>query len=560
MTRGILTGLAHLHQRRIIHRDLKPDNILLQGDTPRLADFGLSRVFKSTNFSANIAGTPVYMAPEAFKNRRNEQTDLWSVGVILYQMLSGRLPFEGDDIPTIYVAVRNEEPAPLPATVPLWLREIVARSLSKDPGQRYLGAVEMRRDLNEAKLRHEQAEAARQRREVEQQRALAEQQQRAKEAQSQAERERLQRENAELQQRLLENQQPQPPISAQDFSSALPATLIIPPSNKRRRLIAAVVIAAAVVIVGVSSWLLTRTTLTPQTTTPLTVAPLLRTVSFETVSLTNRGSVLARETKQARSFTEDLGNGVTLEMIEIPSGELMMGSTDAEVQTAWAEAKRYDKYAPLEWFSRETPRHRVTLPTFFMGRFEVTRAQWRAVMGGDPSSFKGDKLPVGNVSWNDVKEFCAQLSKKTGKLYRLPSEAEWEYAARAGTTTPFAFGETITPEIVNYVGTYPSKGKNHPYIIIPVGSLGAANAFGLYDMHGNVWEWCEDVWHDDYNGAPTDGSAWTSGGDQSYRVLRGGSLLSFGWDCRAANRNIYEPGVRLLDNGFRVMIAARTRP
>src|SRR5262249_46060073 len=162
-------------------------------------------------------------------------------------------------------------------------------------------------------------------------------------------------------------------------------------------------------------------------------------------------------------------------------------------------------------------------------------------------------LPVEQVSWQDAVEFCDRLSRKTGKTYRLPSEAEWEYACRAGTKTPFAFGETITPEIVNYNGKYPygSAPKGiYRQKTTPVGSVGVANGFGLYDMHGNVWEWCQDVWHGNYKGAPTDGSAWESGGDKDIWVVRGGSWIDLGRDCRSAYRD--GPGGRLDNPGFRV--------
>jgi formylglycine-generating enzyme required for sulfatase activity len=149
----------------------------------------------------------------------------------------------------------------------------------------------------------------------------------------------------------------------------------------------------------------------------------------------------------------------------------------------------------------------------------------------------------------------------TGRNYRLPSEAQWEYAARAGTTTPFAFGATITPDIVNYNGKYPygnaSTGQYREKTI-PVGSLGAANVWGLFDMHGNVWEWCEDLWHDNYNGMPTDGSAWLSGGDSSGRAVRGGSWLESGGVCRSALRIRDAPGARGYDIGFRVVVVSRT--
>jgi len=166
MALGILAGLEHLHARSIIHRDIKPENVLLQGATPRLADFGISRVLKSTAKNTFIAGTPHYMAPEAFNRKRNQQADLWSVGVMLYQMLSGRLPFDGDDMAEIYGAILNEEPDPLPAAVPEWLRQVVAKTLTKEPGRRYQSAQEMREALRQFE-RDIQAEIAeRERREA----------------------------------------------------------------------------------------------------------------------------------------------------------------------------------------------------------------------------------------------------------------------------------------------------------------------------------------------------------------------------------------------------------
>ena len=148
-------------------------------------------------------------------------------------------------------------------------------------------------------------------------------------------------------------------------------------------------------------------------------------------------------------------------------------------------------------------------------------------MGNNPSYFKGGKRPVEKVSWHDATKFCQKLSSKTGKIYTLPSESQWKYACRAGTTAPFYFGETITPELVNYSGNYPyanaPKGK-YGGETTDVGSF-PPNAFGLYDIHGNVWEWCLDACHDNYNGAPTDGSSWESGGDSNDRLLRGGCWI-----------------------------------
>jgi formylglycine-generating enzyme required for sulfatase activity len=261
---------------------------------------------------------------------------------------------------------------------------------------------------------------------------------------------------------------------------------------------------------------------------------------------------------QAEYFTENLGNGIGLEMISIPGGTFTMGSPKDE-------AGRLD---------RESPQHEVTLPPFFMGKYPATQAQWQAVaslpqinreLKPDPSNFKGVNRPVEQVSWYDAVEFCQRLSQHTGKPYRLSSEAEWEYACRAGTTTPFHFGETITSELANYNAQYTYgagvKGKYREQTT-EVGSFGVANAFGLYDMHGNVWEWCFDDWHENYEGATTDGSPWFNNNDNLYQkqgqaMLRGGSWFNYPDYCRSAYRDLYTRGSHFYHLGFRVVCAAR---
>jgi len=170
-------------------------------------------------------------------------------------------------------------------------------------------------------------------------------------------------------------------------------------------------------------------------------------------------------------------------------------------------------------------------------------------------------LPVELVSWNEAIEFCARLSRLTGRNYRLPSEAEWEYACRAGTTTPFYFGETITPDLVNYNGNYPYGSAPKGTYRVKTTAVGnfPPNTFGLYDMHGNVMEWCQDVWHDNYNGAPTDGSAWESGGDSEGRLLRAGSWGDHAVGSRAASREFnLQDRLTIFHRffGFRVVCAA----
>ncbi len=273
----------------------------------------------------------------------------------------------------------------------------------------------------------------------------------------------------------------------------------------------------------------------------------LSSMGFETVKVDKTGKIVNRYSKQAKLFKEDLGNGITLEMVLIPAGSFEMGSPLGE--------KDRDK--------NEGPQHKVNVPTFLMGKFAVTQEQYKQVMGNNPSGFQGDKRPVERVFWNSAIEFCQKLSQKTGHKYRLPSEAEWEYACRAGTTTPFYCGETITTDLANYDGTEPygsePKGKSRGQTT-DVGSF-PANSFGLYDMHGNVWEWCQDTWHDSYNGVPTNGSEWVNNKDNQERLLRGGSWYSLPAYCRSACRNNYYPDYVNADYGFRVVcagVAART--
>lgn len=223
-------------------------------------------------------------------------------------------------------------------------------------------------------------------------------------------------------------------------------------------------------------------------------------------------------------------NGVKLEMIYIPGGEFLMG---------------------LSKFDKENPFHRVKLSPYLIGKYPVTQVQWAAVMGNNPSHFRGDELPVENVSWNDAVKFCKTISTKTGKAFRLPSEAEWEYGARADSTGHYCFGNDE-----NMLGEYAWYYENSDMKTHPV-ERKQPNAFGLYDMHGNVWEWCEDVWHENYKGAPLDGSAWLSGGDSSFRVLRGGSWGSQSYNCRSAYRGLNRPDARSTYNGFRVVVGVR---
>ncbi len=291
----------------------------------------------------------------------------------------------------------------------------------------------------------------------------------------------------------------------------------------------------------------------------------IATIEVERSGLFGRDNKLTinRRRHQAEYFSEDLGNKVGLEMVAIPGCTFTMGSPETETDS----------------IDSERPQHQVIVNPFFMGKYPITQAQWQAVaaleqiyreLNPDPSNFKGSDRPVEQVSWYDVVEFCDRLAKATGRDYRLPSEAQWEYACRAGTNTPFHFGETITTDLANYDGTDDKENKwSGSYGRDPkgiyrqettsVGKFEVANIFGLSDMHGNVLEWCADEWHENYQNAPSSASTWNNNSDGKYRMLRGASWIIIPRFCRSAFRSRYVPEYRDFNLGFRVVVSgART--
>ena len=284
---------------------------------------------------------------------------------------------------------------------------------------------------------------------------------------------------------------------------------------------------------------------------------------------------IKRQSQKFRGY-RDYIDGIPLEMVLIPDGTFTMGAPEKEEGSS----------------NRERPQHNVNISPFLMGRYPITQAQWKAIasltnlkvnedLEPDPSSFKEPyqgrdrwQRPVEQVNWYEAMEFCQRLSKLTGRNYRLPSEAEWEYACRGvreplalekgESYPPFHFGETIATELANYrgkddkelgwSGSY-GKGSQGDYReqTTPVGYFQVVNPFGLSDMHGNVWEWCADEWHDNYEGAPTDGSAWLDG-DDALSPMRGGSWYYLPELCRSAIRSYdLRRDIRDFDFGFRVV-------
>ena len=297
-------------------------------------------------------------------------------------------------------------------------------------------------------------------------------------------------------------------------------------------------------------------------------APTLETFEFSVSTLNRKGQIKQQKQYTAQFFPEPLTGETSrsdenLEMVAIAAGHFQMGASSREAANK-ALTTTY-----------ESPRHRVKLSSFYMSKHPITQSQWAVVaalpkvqrdLQPRPSHFRGGDLPVESVSWLEAVEFCDRLTQKTSRQYQLPSEAQWEYACRAGTQTPFNTGETITSEMADYVGTYTynteAAGK-YRQSTTPVGKF-SHNAFGLQDMHGNVWEWSADCWHCDYHGAPNNGSPdnranhgqiWAKAHTAAMRTVRGGGWLNTPQKIRSASRSGYLETALNRTIGFRVVSA-----
>jgi formylglycine-generating enzyme required for sulfatase activity len=524
LMRDICAGVGAAHRRGIFHRDLKPDNVIVlrpnedrERETVKVVDFGIAKLKDAAGITTltqtgMVIGTPYYMSPEQCRgDAMDARSDVYSLGAMVYEMLAGEPPFTSETPTGLLARHLFDTVPPLPpsAGVNPALEAVIMRALAKDRDQRQPDASALARELREALQTSGVTSPAQ------------EDEASARDASSQPEPmphaapmpESSDEPRMTGEQRAISQEIVATPTIPTYVATPAPfsfKTDAAPHERKTRRV--PLVIGALVVLLLVGG----------------AVVWLSMSGNKEKPSTANQGSVEPSETP-AKAQPQTVKNSLGMEFVLVPAGSFMMGSENGNKD--------------------EKPVHQVTINySIYMGRYEVTQAQWQQVMGSNPSRFKNcDQCPVEMVTWNDVQEFIQKLNAMNdGYAYRLPSEAEWEYACRAGTTSDYA-GD------LDAMGWYDKNSEHRTH----ADGQKQPNGFGLYDMHGNVWEWCEDWYHDNYNGAPTDGSAWLSGGEQKKRVLRGGSWINHANSLRSAQRHTYPPGFHDDDSGIRLVAVAQ---
>ncbi|MYM37757.1 SUMF1/EgtB/PvdO family nonheme iron enzyme [Duganella qianjiadongensis] len=567
-------------KHKLVHRDIKPGNVYLtsHGDV-KLLDFGIASRVRNAGSSLGLqtpnAGTVGYRAPEAGTRQRQpaRTLDVYAVAVMIYQLLEGRMPFEA-------MRMADFHPSPPQALNPAqW--QVLQQGFAYLAEQRPPSVAALLQALRAAAGPSEEELAAQARQAQE-----AEQQRKAEQAAAQAaHQERLAQQRAEAEQRRAQAAELAQKREAEARAAAVEKARL----EQQRKVLEARQKAEAEAAAqarkqALREQLLARREADAQKAREeraeqqRKAAQLKAEAAYRAEQERHRKQQAERHAAELaalrpteRSPVADAngvlrdrfldGSGVGPDLVLIPTGRFQMGSHELE------RAMAIKAGAQKAWLERELPQHWVGIEySFALGRFPVTVGQWRQFVRATgweslsdtdwraPGFAQTDEHPVVGVSWVDAQKYVSWLSAQTGQTYRLPSEAEWEYACRAGTRTAFHMGDSISTEQANYDGNYTYNNGPRGAFLQGTSKLGQfqPNPWGLFDMHGNVWEWTQDVVHDNYDGAPSDGSAWEEGGDKVRRILRGGSWLYNPRYLRSAVRNGFSAVLANDIVGFRV--------
>ncbi len=478
----LLSALSEVHKKGIIHRDIKPSNVLLdETGEPILIDFGIARVEESTGSKTKTGisiGTPQYMSPEQLDAKPiNVTTDIYSMGILLFELITGKPPFEG----SISSLITQHNSGDIPSVSSLLSEThlveeaqiVLQKACAKEPGRRFSSAWEMREVVNKILLKS--------RKDTKNESEMAEKREITPKGSE------IQREDNNVLQSDTMKLFVKGEVKEKKFSA-------------RSKLVKSLAAVAFLFVIGLGIYF-------------------------------TQDEDIKVSIPSGKTFKNSIG----MEFVEIPAGEFMMGCSKGD----------------KECFNDEKPSHKVIITnSFYIGKYEVTQGQWKQIMRNNPSYFQncGNNCPVENVNWNDIQLFIHELNLKEGKRYRLPTESEWEYSARAGSSTTYFWGSEEG-------GEYSWYQENSNKKTYPVG-LKKPNAWGLYDMIGNVWEWTNDWYelyyertnHIDPKGpiVPHTGSNW--------RVLRGGSSYYCNFPCRVSTRFPESPDNTSQNPGFRLVL------